>query len=44
MIRPDVYLIGGGSIILIGFEDAGNFRFAHEILKWGYLDENEAQM
>jgi hypothetical protein len=31
-------------MFFIGFEDAGNFRFAHEILKWGYLDENEAQV
>jgi hypothetical protein len=31
------------SMFFIGFEDAGDFRFAHEILKWGYLDENKAQ-
>lgn len=26
------------SMFYIGFEDTGKFRFAHEILKWGYLD------
>jgi hypothetical protein len=27
------------SMFYIGFEDRGYFRFAHEISKWGYLDE-----
>ena len=31
------------SMFFIGFEDAGNFRFAHEISRWGYLEQNETQ-
>ena len=29
------------SMFFIGFEDAGNFRFAHEISRWGYLNNED---
>lgn len=40
-IRYEGLWIEAESMFYLGFKGAGNFRFAHEISRWGYLNKEE---